>query len=94
MCLQLNKAYLSQDDFTFERVNNASKACGPLCEWVISQVNYSAILDRVQPLREEVAQLEAAAHTHEVERAQLEATVATLEASIDQYKKVRALASV
>ena len=35
---QLMKNYLSNEDFNFERVNNASKACGPLCAWVVSQV--------------------------------------------------------
>ena len=85
---QVTKNFMSNDDFNYERVNNSSKACGPLCSWVISQVNYSSILDRVQPLREEVAKLEAAGSSLEAERAALEANVATLEGSIEQYKKV------
>lgn len=35
---QLVKNYLSLEEFNYERVNNASKACGPLCSWVVSQV--------------------------------------------------------
>jgi dynein heavy chain 1 len=51
---------LSQEEFTFESINRASRACGPLVEWVIAQVGYSDILDRVAPLRKQVAELEAA----------------------------------
>lgn len=85
---QLNKSYLSQDEFNADRVNNASKACGPLCAWVISQVRFSSILDRVQPLKIEVASLEAAGQSLELEREHLERNVAALEASIEKYKRV------
>jgi dynein heavy chain 1, cytosolic len=83
----LNKSYLSQDEFNPERVNNASKACGPLCSWVVSQVNFSSILDRVQPLRDEVASLESAGESLHAELERLEHNVSELEGSIDRYKR-------
>ncbi|PTB70906.1 hypothetical protein BBK36DRAFT_1134104 [Trichoderma citrinoviride] len=50
---KMRNEFLSNPEFTFEKVNHASRACGPLVQWVIAQVSYSDILDRVGPLREE-----------------------------------------
>jgi len=78
--------YLSNDDFTFEKVHRASKACGPLVQWVGAQVNYSEILDRVGPLREEVEQLEEQALQTKAEAKAIEETIIKLETSIATYK--------
>lgn len=43
---------------TVEAVNRSSKACGPLYQWAESQIKYSSIYNSIQPLREEVEQLE------------------------------------
>ncbi|CAG8487876.1 5917_t:CDS:10 [Dentiscutata erythropus] len=51
--------YLTKPNYNFETVNRASKACGPLVKWVIAQVGYSDILDRVGPMRREMEDLEA-----------------------------------
>ena len=51
---RMERDYLSLPSFNYEAVNRASKACGPLLQWVIAQVDYSAILERVGPLRERV----------------------------------------
>ena len=55
---KMKNDFLSNSDFTWEKVNRASKACGPLVQWVEAQVNYSEILERVGPLKAEVEQLE------------------------------------
>lgn len=83
--LMRNK-FLSQSDFTYEKVNRASKACGPLVQWVEAQVNYSEILDRVGPLREEVDQLEEQALQTKAEAKAVEDTIISLEQSIATYK--------
>ncbi|KMU78782.1 dynein heavy chain [Coccidioides immitis RMSCC 3703] len=83
---RMNNDYLSKEDFTFERVNRASKACGPLVQWVEAQVNYSEILDRVGPLREEVIQLEDQALQTKAEAQAIENTINNLEDSIATYK--------
>ena len=36
---QMNNTYLNNPDFTFDKVNNASKACGPLVKWATAQVS-------------------------------------------------------
>lgn len=83
---KMQNEYLSKEDFTFERVNRASKACGPLVQWVIAQVHFSEILDRVGPLREEVGQLEADAQETKNQAKETENTIKALEESIARYK--------
>lgn len=84
--IKMQNDYLSKEEFTFERVNRASKACGPLVQWVEAQVNYSAILDRVGPLREEVGQLEEQALQTRAEAQAINNEVQRLEDSIATYK--------
>eukprot|EP01105_Mastigella_eilhardi_P022506 TRINITY_DN553_c0_g1_i1.p1 TRINITY_DN553_c0_g1~~TRINITY_DN553_c0_g1_i1.p1 ORF type:complete len:4613 (+),score=1400.71 TRINITY_DN553_c0_g1_i1:1522-13839(+) len=79
--------YLSQANFTYEAVSYASKACGPLFKWVDAQVSYGEILDRVQPLKNEIAKLEGTADELQKQADQLEATIAAVEKSIAQYKQ-------
>lgn len=83
---KMQSEFLSKEDFTYERVNRASKACGPLVQWVEAQVNYSEILDRVGPLREEVDQLEEQALQTKAEAQAIENTIQGLESSIATYK--------
>lgn len=84
--VKMRAEFLSKEEFTFERVNRASKACGPLVQWVEAQVTYSEILDRVGPLREEVAQLEEEALQTKAEAKMIENTLTDLERSIATYK--------
>ncbi|GAA5850789.1 hypothetical protein JCM8547_009091 [Rhodosporidiobolus lusitaniae] len=83
---KMRNDYLSRPSFNFETVNRASKACGPLCKWVIAQVNYSNILDRVGPLRNEVQALEDQAETTMHQANALTSMIAELEARIAGYK--------
>lgn len=83
---RMRNDYLSNEDFTYERVNRASKACGPLVQWAQAQVDFSEILDRVGPLREEVAQLEEQALQTKAEAKAIENTITKLEESISTYK--------
>ena len=83
---KMRNEFLSMEEFTYERVNRASKACGPLVLWVEAQVNYSEILDRVGPLREEVGQLEEQALQTRAEARAIENTIGKLEKSIAMYK--------
>ncbi|GAA5943977.1 hypothetical protein JCM3775_004729 [Rhodotorula graminis] len=83
---KMRAEYLSRPSFTFETVNRASKACGPLVKWVIAQVNYSSILDKVGPLRDEVRALEDQAETTTHQAHALQGMIAELEARIAAYK--------
>lgn len=84
--VKMQNDYLSKEEFTFERANRASKACGPLVQWVEAQVTYSAILDKVGPLREEVGQLEEQALQTRAEAQAINNEVQKLEDSIKTYK--------
>ncbi|KAF2261353.1 hypothetical protein CC78DRAFT_619491 [Lojkania enalia] len=83
---KMQNEYLCKEDFTFEKVNRASKACGPLVQWVTAQVHFSDILDRVGPLRAEVDQLEADAQATKDQAKETEILIKNLEDSIAQYK--------
>jgi hypothetical protein len=58
--LILQDIFAAAGDLTLESVTRASTACGPLYQWVHSQIDFSAIAQRVAPLREEVASLQQA----------------------------------
>ena len=83
---KMRNEFLSNEDFTFEKVNRASKACGPLVQWVEAQVNFSEILDRVGPLRKEVTDLEEAALQTKAQAKAIENTIQKLAESIGVYK--------
>ncbi|KAJ1848010.1 dynein heavy chain, partial [Coemansia sp. RSA 2703] len=82
----VRRTFLERPEFNFETVSRASKACGPLVKWAIAQVEYADILERVGPLRAEVAALEAQAAASQEQAAQLAQTLGSLEASIARYK--------
>ncbi|OMJ11354.1 Cytoplasmic dynein 1 heavy chain 1 [Smittium culicis] len=83
--------YLNRPDFNFEAINRASRACGPLVKWVIAQVNYSTILERVGPLRNLVKSLENDALATTKRGEEIEKTIMSLEASITKYKEEYAI---
>jgi len=85
--IKLKKNYLSNPDFTFEKVNRSSKACGPLSKWLSAQCHYAEILDKVQPLRDQVEALTLASEDSVKQLAELEVTVKELEAQIQTYKE-------
>jgi len=84
---KMQAEYLSNPAFTFEIVNRASKACGPLVQWVAAQVNYSSILDRVGPLRDEVKALENQAEETRLKAETITEMISELEKSIARYKE-------
>ena len=84
--LRMRNEFHANEDFTYEKVNRASKACGPLVQWVEAQVNYSEILERIGPLRQEVADLEEEALQTKAEAKAIENTIVKLERSIATYK--------
>ena len=74
------------NDLSAESVMRSSRACGPLYKWAESQIKYSTVYNRVQPLRAEVEQLELDAKGAKDKKEAIEAEVAQLETSIAQYK--------
>ncbi len=83
----MKRDFLSRPSFNFETVQRASKACGPLVKWAIAQVRFSEILDKVEPLRNEVQSLEDQAEATKQQAQMMVTMIAELEASIERYKE-------
>lgn len=84
---KMETEFLSLPNLNFETVNRASKACGPLLQWVEAQVTYSSILERVGPLREEVKALQDEAVQTQAQAQAIIGMIDELEASIEKYKE-------
>jgi dynein heavy chain 1 len=87
----MHAKYLSNPDYTFEKVNRASLACGPLVKWAIAQFNYADMLKRVEPLRDELRNLTQAAEKNQTEANSVTSDIARLEQQITSYKEDYAL---
>ncbi|KAG8627876.1 hypothetical protein KVT40_003749 [Elsinoe batatas] len=83
---KMEREFLTKDEFSYERVNRASKACGPLVQWVEAQVSFSGILARVGPLRAELAELQDSALQTRAEAQAINNEVEDLETRIGKYK--------
>ena len=79
--------YLSNPEYTYERINRANQACGPLVKWAIAQLEYAEMLNKVDPLRQELKALEDAAVVKKQEASRMSELIKTLEASINRYKE-------
>lgn len=77
---------IGNDELNVESVMRSSKACGPLYKWAESQIKFSSVYNRVQPLRKEVELLETEARKAKQENDRIDAEVAELENKISQYK--------
>lgn len=87
----MKRDFLSRPSYNYEQVNRASRACGPLAKWVLAQVHFSEILDRVEPLRNEVQSLENQAETTKKQASAIISMIAELENKINRYKDEYAL---
>ncbi|KAF4688109.1 hypothetical protein FOZ60_003172 [Perkinsus olseni] len=80
------EGYLKSSAWDMERIERASRAAGPLAQWVKSQISYGKMLQSIGPLRAEVAELEA---QQKVSSEKLQANselLEKLEREIEQYK--------
>ena len=83
----MERTYLSREDYTYEVVYRASKACGPLVQWVVAQLRYSKILQQVGPLRDEVKVLESQTMKTRAQLIAIQQMIEELETSIEKYKE-------
>lgn len=82
----LTRKYFSDPSFTILSVTRALKACGPLLAWIEAQVKYLAVLEQVQPLQDEVAQLEALAMENRAKLMAIEEMLLDLTTQIERCK--------
>ena len=83
----MKRDFLSRPSYNFEMVQRASRACGPLVKWALAQVHFSEILDKVEPLRNEVQDLEQRAETTKKQASAMVQMIAQLESKIEKYKE-------
>lgn len=83
----MERVYLSRPDYNYETVDRASKACGPLLQWVIAQLKYYSILENVLPLKQEMELLEQAARKSKAQLIAIAEMIRELEESISTSKK-------
>ena len=83
----MEEEFLSDPNFTYEIVNRASKACGPLYQWVNAQINFSKVLHNVDPLREEMKRIEFESLKTKANLLAAEEMTQDLEASIEVSKQ-------
>ncbi|KAK3912297.1 Dynein heavy chain, cytoplasmic [Frankliniella fusca] len=84
---KMHDKYLSNPDYTFEKVNRASMACGPMVKWAVAQVQYADMLKKVEPLRDELGSLETQAEENKNKGEEVKNLIAQLERSIASYKE-------
>ena len=82
----MKSRYLNNPDYTYEKVNRASAACGPLVKWATAQLTYADMLGKVEPLRNELKSLEREAEKKIADMQQTNDLITSLETSIAQYK--------
>lgn len=83
----LENHYFAKPNFNLATVSRASKACGPLLAWIEAQVKYSAVLEQVDPLQNEVFALEESARENKAKVYAINEMLTELQESIEQYKE-------
>lgn len=83
---KMKSKFFSNPDYNFDKIDNASKACGPLVKWATAQIQYAEMLHRVEPLRDELQKLELEANRNEAKAKSLQDVIVQLEKSISGYK--------
>lgn len=82
----IENEFMSMSHFTYEKVHRASKACGPLYQWVYAQMKYSEVLEKIEPLRDEAKRLEEDALLAKARLLAAEEMISELEQSIKYLK--------
>ena len=78
-------AIMNTPNFTYETAVRSSKVCGPLYNWVKSQLEYSYILQRVKPLNDEMEFLTQKSNQLRQQHDECVAELNKLNAEIDGY---------
>ena len=84
---KIMKEFINKKEWDIKGIYKASKAAGPLADWLTSQMNYARILTQIKPLENEIAELNADLKQFEKKQKKLDKTIKELNASIDGFKK-------
>ncbi|CCW61964.1 unnamed protein product [Phytomonas sp. EM1] len=78
---------MNDSKFTVEAAYHASKAAGPLLQWVVAQLQYFEALKRVAPIRNEISKLVAERSTKVTALERIEVEIGEKEALLLQLKE-------
>lgn len=84
---QMREKYLKNPDYTYEKINRASSACGPLVKWACAQLNYADMVRQIEPLRKELKSLEAEAAINKKKAEENEEILGRLKSTIQSYEE-------
>ncbi|KAG9509180.1 Dynein heavy chain, cytoplasmic, partial [Fragariocoptes setiger] len=84
---QMREKYLKNPDYSFEKINRASSACGPLVKWACAQLNYVDMVRQIEPLRNELKSLEAEAEVNKRKAEENTQCLDRLKRTIDEYEQ-------
>eukprot|EP00051_Salpingoeca_urceolata_P022682 m.374607 g.374607 ORF g.374607 m.374607 type:complete len:4614 (-) comp20005_c1_seq14:242-14083(-) len=83
---EMDSRFIKNSDYSAERADRASKACGPLVKWAIAQCSYAKMLHSIEPLRNELQSLETETALMREQQEEVKVLVSELEQSIGVYK--------
>jgi dynein heavy chain 1 len=75
---KMKTKYINNPDYSYDKVNRASAACGPLVKWATAQLTYADMLSKVEPLRNELKKLETEAEKKVADMQQTNDLISTL----------------
>jgi dynein heavy chain 1 len=81
------RRYTDDPNFSYEKVNKASLACGPLVKWAVAQLSYVEMLRKVEPLRKELRNVEGDQQMNQAKLDGVKDMITELERSIAGYKE-------
>ncbi|KAF7346128.1 hypothetical protein MSAN_01839500 [Mycena sanguinolenta] len=87
----MQQGYLNRSLYNIATIERASKACGPLVQWVLAQVHFSEVLDEVESLQNQIQSLEVEVESEKQTAKAMIQMVTELEAKIDKDKDEYAL---
>ncbi|CAI5468801.1 unnamed protein product [Closterium sp. Yama58-4] len=91
LVLRVKREYLDARVISFDAVNRASKACGPLFSWLEAAVQYGEIIRAVQPMRDEMEQLEGEAGSMAEELQHVQESIGNLEQRMEACREEHSL---
>lgn len=83
----IKSKYINDRNFNYEGVYKSSRACAPLYQWVVSQIEYGDILDSIEPMTKKVEGFTAELDILEKQYNKITSELNQLNKKIDSYKR-------
>ncbi|KAK8883373.1 Cytoplasmic dynein 1 heavy chain 1 [Tritrichomonas musculus] len=77
---------IDNNGLTLEKAQRASQACGPLFKWLNANLKYLAIIERTEPLRQKVENLEKDAAVYQKQHDDLSKTIRQFKRKLQQLQ--------